>query len=412
VTSFVEDGNKENVPSSENDEIRPISEDEESSKPFTGTENGSENSQGVRLEGASTKPSTCKSCWNWWCALYSNYSFMILAVGALLLAYAYPPLGAVYVYPQITSSYIALIIIFLLAGLGLKTKELRNALQSIGFNAFVQIFNFGVDSSIVFGFAMLLLKIGAISDALAQGMIICGCLSVTVNMVFVLTKNAGGDEAIAIFHAAFGNFVGVFLTPLLILFYTGTNASLNIQKTYLNLFFKVILPVFVGQLLQYFVPFVVRFAEKNKANFKMLQEWALVFIIYTTFSQTFYSGQKGTSVKEVFIMIATILFILILLMTLAWYALKLLFRDKPKLRVMGLFGCTHKTVAVGVPLIQALYQQDPFIGLYTLPILVWHPMQLFLGSWLAPYLASFVEREEQRLSTEPTSIPTVHEENP
>jgi hypothetical protein len=40
-------------------------------------------------------------------------------------------------------------------------------------------------------------------------------------------------------------------------------------------------------------------------------------------------------------------------------------------------------------------------------------MQLFLGSWLAPYLASFVEREEQRLSSEPaTSIPTVHEENP
>jgi sodium/bile acid cotransporter 7 len=77
-----------------------------------------------------------------------------------------------------------------------------------------------------------------------------------------------------------GNFVGVFLTPLLILFYTGTNASLNIQKTYLNLFFKVILPVFVGQLLQYFVPFVVRFAEKNKANFKMLQEWGMCLIKY------------------------------------------------------------------------------------------------------------------------------------
>lgn len=137
---------------------------------------------------------------------------------------------------------------------------------------------------------------------------------------------------------------------------------------------------------------------------------ALVFIIYTTFSQTFYSGYKGTSVKEVFIMIATIFFILILLMALAWYALKLLFRDKPKLRVMGLFGCTHKSVAVGVPLIQALYQNDLFIGLYTLPILVWHPMQLFLGSWLAPYLASFVEREERRVSTEQTPIPTAHED--
>jgi sodium/bile acid cotransporter 7 len=203
VTSFVGDGNKENVPNSENGEIKPISEDEESSRPYTGSENGSENTPEERLESPSIKPSKYKICWNWWCAFYSNYSFMILAVAALLLAYAYPPLGAVYVYPQITSSYIALITIFLLAGLGLKTKELKNALKSIGFNAFVQIFNFGVDSSIVFGFAVLLKKIGAISDPLAQGMIICGCLSVTVNMVFVLTKNAGGDEAIAIFHAAF-----------------------------------------------------------------------------------------------------------------------------------------------------------------------------------------------------------------
>ncbi len=101
-------------------------------------------------------------------------------------------------------------------------------------------------------------------------------------------------------------------------------------------------------------------------------------------------------------MIAMVFLILILLMALAWYSLKLLFRDKPKLRVMGLFGCTQKTVAVGVPLIQALYQHDPLIGVYTLPILVWHPMQLFIGSWLAPYLASFVARETQRLEAEQT----------
>jgi hypothetical protein len=201
VTSFTGGDNIER-PGGEKDDMGPISEDEEC-REFPGTENGSENSHEEKVEGSNEKPSKCKNCWNWWCAFYSKYSFIILAAAALILAYAYPPLGAVYVYPQITSSYIALIIIFLLAGLGLKTKELKNALKCIGFNSFVQIFNFGVDSSIVFGFAILLLKVGAISDALAQGMIICGCLSVTVNMVFILTKNAGGDEALAIFHAAF-----------------------------------------------------------------------------------------------------------------------------------------------------------------------------------------------------------------
>jgi hypothetical protein len=87
-------------------------------------------------------------------------------------------------------------------------------------------------------------------------------------------------------------------------------------------------------------------------------------------------------------------------MALAWYMLKILFPDDPKLRVMGLFGCTHKTVAIGVPLINAIYEGNPAIGLYTLPLLIWHPMQLIIGSFLTPRLKQFVHREEMRLRDE------------
>jgi solute carrier family 10 (sodium/bile acid cotransporter), member 7 len=81
----------------------------------------------------------------------------------------------------------------------------------------------------------------------------------------------------------------------------------------------------------------------------------------------------------------------------AWFSLKLLFPNKPKLRVMGLFGCTHKTVAVGIPLINAIYENNPSVGLFTLPLLIWHPMQLVIGTLLAPRLIAFVKREELRL---------------
>ena len=84
-------------------------------------------------------------------------------------------------------------------------------------------------------------------------------------------------------------------------------------------------------------------------------------------------------------------------MAIAWYMLKLLFPDQPKLRVMGLYGCTHKTVAMGVPLINAIYENNPAVGLYTLPLLIWHPMQLVMGTFLSPRLAAFVENEEERL---------------
>jgi solute carrier family 10 (sodium/bile acid cotransporter), member 7 len=68
--------------------------------------------------------------------------------------------------------------------------------------------------------------------------------------------------------------------------------------------------------------------------------------------------------------------------------------------VMGLFGCTHKTISVGVPLINAMYEGNPLnVGLYTLPLLIWHPMQLLVGSILAPRLKAYVERERLRLTT-------------
>ena len=85
-------------------------------------------------------------------------------------------------------------------------------------------------------------------------------------------------------------------------------------------------------------------------------------------------------------------------MVTAWFLLKIVCSNNPKLRVMGLFGCTHKSVAIGVPLINAIFDGNPQVGFYTLPLLIWHPMQLVIGSFLAPQLAAFVEREEKNLS--------------
>jgi hypothetical protein len=65
---------------------------------------------------------------------------------------------------------------------------------------------------------------------------------------------------------------------------------------------------------------------------------------------------------------------------------------------MGLFGCTHKSLAMGVPLITPIYEGDPNIGFYTLPLLIWHPLELLIGSSLAPMLSKFINAENERLS--------------
>lgn len=355
---------------------------------------------GTEDDGKSKDRKPCyKRAWKRWRRIYAANSFLILVVCAILLALAYPPLGAVYLAPQITATWIAVIFIFVLAGLGLRTSELSKALSNIWFNTVVQCFNFFVVSSVVFGVSRFLISVGALARALADGMVIGTSVPMTINMVLVLTKSSGGDEASAVFNAAFGNLIGVFLTPVLILAYLGVSGDIDLVSVFYKLGLRVILPIAVGQLLQKFSKTVVNFVKKYKKYFKQAQEYCLVFIIYTVFCRTFLEGSEAKA-ADIFIMIAIQFALLCSLMVLAWYLMKLLFRNRPKLRVMGLYGCTHKTVAMGVPLINAIYESNPNVGLYTLPLLIWHPMQLVIGSALAPRIANWVEREEDRLEGE------------
>ena len=237
-----------------------------------------------------------KRIWSKCKSIYGTHSFLIKALILILLAFAYPPLGATYLAPQITATWIAVIFIFILAGMGIKTEEFAKAFQRLPFNLFVQLFNFGVVSSIVFGFSRFMVSVNALTQSLADGMTICASLPITINMVLVLTKSAGGDEAAAIFNAAFGNLVGIFLSPALILGYLGVSASgqaIDLGNVFFKLGMRVVLPIVIGQILQHFVPPAKDFVKKYKKYFKTAQECCLLFIIYTVFCKTFLQGMEA-----------------------------------------------------------------------------------------------------------------------
>ena len=306
---------------------------------------GTEAEEAVAETGTSpVKAKPChKRAWKRWRKIYAANSFLILVVCAILLALAYPPLGATYLAPQITATWIAVVFIFVLAGLGLRTSELSKAFSNIWFNTVVQCFNFFVVSSVVFGVSRFLISVGALARGLGDGMVIGTCVPMTINMVLVLTKSSGGDEASAVFNAAFGNLVGVFLTPVLILGYLGVSGDIDLGSVFYKLGLRVVLPIAIGQVLQKFSKTVVNFVKKYKKYFKQAQEYCLVFIIYTVFCRTFLEGSEAKA-ADIFIMIAIQFVLLCSFMVLAWFLMKLLFRDQPKLRVMGFYGVSKYIV--------------------------------------------------------------------
>jgi solute carrier family 10 (sodium/bile acid cotransporter), member 7 len=205
------------------------------------------------------------------------------------------------------------------------------------------------------------------------------------------------DEAAAIFNTAFSNMTGIFLSPALILGYLGVSGDVSIGTTFYQLAVRVLAPLVLGQVLRLTSKDLVSFVAKYKPYVARSQEYALVFIIYTVFCQTFSEKRDSSLVSIIWV----ILFQFILLstfMTVAWFMLRGMFPDEPQLRVMGLFGCTQKTIAIGVPLIKSIYDGDSRLGLFTLPLLIWYPMQMVIGSALAPRLRAFVASEKKRLA--------------
>ena len=99
-------------------------------------------------------------------------------------------------------------------------------------------------------------------------------------------------------------------------------------------------------------------------------------------------------------MIAVQVAIMIISMLWVCMLLQILFplpKSKPKFHATGLFLSISKTMAMGIPLINALYKDHPNLALFTLPLLVWYPLTIVMGILIAPRVSEYVRNEETAL---------------
>jgi len=358
---------------------------------------------------------------------YEKEGLLIEVLVAIVLARIYPRLGAEYLFPEVTAHWIAVILIFckssrrivcaadtkctacfvfnsictvsdfiisytltVLSGFALKVEQLSEAASNWKFNIIVMSYNFIGVSFVVNFVAKFFYRNEIVSEDLMKGMIICSCLSMPTNMMVVLAIASKGDDAVALFLATLMNLLGVFVTPVLILFYLQENAEIDFVKTYTTISFRVLLPVAIGILLRVKLEGADEFAMEKKSLFLKIRERCLVYVVYATFCKTFIDESDSTA-SQILIMAVSQIILLSSFLAIAWLMLFICFNRQPKLRVVGLYGCCMKTAALGIPLISAIYEDHPKLGIYTLPLLVWYPSQLIICTMLAPRMANFVD---------------------
>ena len=192
-------------------------------------------------------------------------------------------------------------------------------------------------------------------------------------------------------NAVLGNLLGVVLTPYLLLRLVGTAGALSAIETLQKLATRVVLPLTVGQLLRSPLSNAGVLAGKKKM-LSRTSESLLLLIVYSTFCDTFLRG-FGIPATTLCGLLGLILAQHACHLVAAWQlggALRL----KAKQRITLTLTATQKTLALGLPLLRVVFAGRPDLGVLCTPLLIQHPLQLFVGSVLSPKLKAVAEAEE------------------
>nr|XP_040149165.1 sodium/bile acid cotransporter 7 isoform X4 [Ictidomys tridecemlineatus] len=246
--------------------------------------------------------------------------------------------------PEITVSYIAVATIFFNSGLSLKTEELTSALVHIKLHLFIQIFTLVFFPAAIWLFLQLL-SITSINEWLLKGLQTVGCMPPPVSSAVILTKAVGGNEAAAIFNSAFGSFLGIVITPLLLLLFLGSSSTVPFTSIFSQLFMTVVVPLIIGQIVRRYIK---DWLERKKPPFGAISSSVLLMIIYTTFCDTFSNPHIDLDKFS----LVLILFIIVSIQ-LSFMLLTFIFSTRnnsgftPADTVAIIFCSTHKSLTLG-----------------------------------------------------------------
>jgi solute carrier family 10 (sodium/bile acid cotransporter), member 7 len=325
--------------------------------------------------------------------------WFIVGVGlAIGLAAALPDLGKKggWIRSEYSVKYGAVIVIFLLTGISLKTKVLVSAFSSLKTHLVIQAISFGVTPAIGFGLAKLL-SLSPLNSLLIDGIIICASMPTTVSTNVVFTKAAGGNEAVAVVNSVIGNVLGVFLSPALLLLYLGRSSSAPYSKVFQDLGITVIAPLIVGQILQFLLPEPMKKLQQ-RVKFGVVSSFCILLLVWSTFCSTFskdLSLDAGSVVSVVFFVQFMFLGFAALSFFLAWVAPLRKLWGFDRADTVAVVNCAStKTVALGIPLINVLYGHTSNAGILTIPLLVYHATQILVGGLLISHLKAWRDRDE------------------
>ncbi|MFB9136971.1 bile acid:sodium symporter [Vibrio sp. AK197] len=318
---------------------------------------------------------------------------MVVAIGLATVTPDIGRSGGVIHLEQLTGIGVA--IVFFLHGLGLSPQAIKAGLSNWRLHIFIQLATYALYPLlwVVFNGAFM----AYMPAALAFGFCYLFALPSTISSSVAMTSVGKGNVPGAIFNASLSSVLGVFITPLLIQLFMGfEGAELDLMASVISIAKLLLIPMIVGQVLR---PYLINWVEKHKAITNKIDKYVILMIVYNAFCDSVANGiWSEFSVGLLATSIAICVVVLVVMVHfIQWSARRAKF-DLPD-EVAAVFCGTKKTLAAGVPMAKVIFGADPTLGMLLLPIMLYHPIQIFYCAVLANRYAQKSEQTQAAVAT-------------
>jgi sodium/bile acid cotransporter 7 len=304
-------------------------------------------------------------------------TYTILLLGMVALASFLPAAGgAAVALGHVTTFAIGLL--FFLHGAKLSRAALLSGLTHWRLHLLVLASTFVMFP--LLGLALKPLALALLTPDLYLGILFLCALPSTVQSSIAFTAMARGNVAAAVCSASASNFIGIFLTPVLVsvLVVRGASSGSALDPI-LAIVEQLLLPFLAGQLLQ---PRIGPWISRHKPVLRWVDQGSILLVVYTAFSESVIEGlwQKLPLPALAGLGVLSCLMLAIALALSTLVSRKLGFNKEDEIAIV--FCGSKKSLASGVPMAKVLFPHGA-LGSIILPLMLFHQIQLMVCAVLA-----------------------------
>ncbi|MDO5719581.1 MAG: bile acid:sodium symporter family protein [Actinomycetaceae bacterium] len=299
---------------------------------------------------------------------------VILIVGIIF------PVPAQWIDALTTVGTVAVMVLFLVYGMRLRTSEVWEGLKNLRLqgSVFASTFLFFP----IIGLLFYPIATPFLGEHFATGLLYLTLLPSTVQSSVSFTSIAGGNVAGAVCSATISNVLGMAVTPLLVMLIMGASTGVGWQSV-IDVLVKLLIPFILGQLLQ---PRFGDWVRRSRWLTKTVDRGTILIVVAAGVAGATARGlwSEVTWTDALGLVIASGI-ILAVMMLGTWHSAKLLSLNRSDAIALLMCG-SKKSLATGLPMAAIIFPPH-IVAAVTVPVIVFHQLQLMVAAVLARRLS-------------------------